>query len=374
MPLDRLGAERAVRVHQGAHRRAHAVDRLRARRRRRASTSRTTQPRRFRADLGVPAATTCASARGPSPAPTTGSRASCAATSRDRVIRAVLIDRNPRDAHARTRSSRWPTALDARRLADRVSRRHAQHDRRDAAAVQERHLPPRRARARTSSSCRCGSRTCSRVMPKGKLLPRAAALHADRSARRSSSPRARSKTRSSPHARRAARAAPPRSDDAPHDAHAADARLFVGIGAGAGRRVDRRLRRSSAAVAKGAPHATIDNLNARIKAWWVMVLVIGLAFLFGKRRRDPAVRCSSRSPRCASSSRSRTRAAPTTARSPPRFFVVLPLQYLLVYIDWYGLYSIFIPVYAFLLLPILEVARAATPSASSSARRRCSGG
>ena len=30
-----------------------------------------------------------------------------------------------------------------------------------------------------------------------------------------------------------------------------------------------------------APHAVIDNLNARINAWWVMVLVIGIAFLFG---------------------------------------------------------------------------------------------
>ena len=35
-------------------------------------------------------------------------------------------------------------------------------------------------------------------------------------------------------------------------------------------------------VAKGQPHAVIDNLNARIKAWWVMVLVISGAFLFGK--------------------------------------------------------------------------------------------
>ena len=32
------------------------------------------------------------------------------------------------------------------------------------------------------------------------------------------------------------------------------------------------------------------------------------------------------------------------------FFVVLPLQYYLVWIDWYGLYSVFIPVYVFLLL------------------------
>ncbi len=32
------------------------------------------------------------------------------------------------------------------------------------------------------------------------------------------------------------------------------------------------------------------------------------------------------------------------------FFVVLPLQYYLIWIDWYGLYSVFIPVYVFLLL------------------------
>jgi phosphatidate cytidylyltransferase len=35
------------------------------------------------------------------------------------------------------------------------------------------------------------------------------------------------------------------------------------------------------------------------------------------------------------------------------FFIALPVQYFLIWIDWYGLYSIFIPVYAFLVLPIL---------------------
>jgi phosphatidate cytidylyltransferase len=34
------------------------------------------------------------------------------------------------------------------------------------------------------------------------------------------------------------------------------------------------------------------------------------------------------------------------------FFVVTPLQYVLVAIDWYGLFSILIPVYAFLFVPI----------------------
>jgi len=34
------------------------------------------------------------------------------------------------------------------------------------------------------------------------------------------------------------------------------------------------------------------------------------------------------------------------------FYLVLPIQYALIWYEWYGLYSIFIPVYAFLLLPI----------------------
>ena len=37
------------------------------------------------------------------------------------------------------------------------------------------------------------------------------------------------------------------------------------------------------------------------------------------------------------------------------FFVIVPVQYTLVWHEWYGLYSIFIPVYAFLLMPILSV-------------------
>jgi phosphatidate cytidylyltransferase len=42
------------------------------------------------------------------------------------------------------------------------------------------------------------------------------------------------------------------------------------------------------------------------------------------------------------------------------FFIVLPVQYYLIWIDWYGLYSIFIPVYAFLFLPIISALRGET--------------
>ena len=38
------------------------------------------------------------------------------------------------------------------------------------------------------------------------------------------------------------------------------------------------------------------------------------------------------------------------------FFLVTPLQYYLVAIEWYGLFSILIPVYAFLLLPVRSAA------------------
>ena len=37
------------------------------------------------------------------------------------------------------------------------------------------------------------------------------------------------------------------------------------------------------------------------------------------------------------------------------FYVVLPWQYWLVYSDWYGMYTLLIPVYAFLLLPMRMV-------------------
>ena len=39
------------------------------------------------------------------------------------------------------------------------------------------------------------------------------------------------------------------------------------------------------------------------------------------------------------------------------FFVVLPLQYYLIYINWYGLFCIFIPTYVFLLVPALIAVR-----------------
>jgi phosphatidate cytidylyltransferase len=108
------------------------------------------------------------------------------------------------------------------------------------------------------------------------------------------------------------------------------------------------------AMAKGMPHSTIDNLNARIKAWWVMVLVIGLAFVFGRPGVIVLFTLISFFALREFLTLTYTRSADYLALAAA-FFVVLPLQYVLVYAGWYGLYTIFVPVYVFLLLPILEV-------------------
>ena len=112
-------------------------------------------------------------------------------------------------------------------------------------------------------------------------------------------------------------------------------------------------------LAPDGPHPVVDNLNSRIRAWWWMVAVLGAAFWFDKagvivlfallsffalreyitlcytRRGDHVVLMLS-------------------------FFLALPVQYALIWIDWYGLYSIYIPVYGFLILPIFAALGADT--------------
>jgi phosphatidate cytidylyltransferase len=105
-------------------------------------------------------------------------------------------------------------------------------------------------------------------------------------------------------------------------------------------------------VAKGEPHGAIDNLNARIRAWWAMVAVIGLAFLFGKEGVIVLFAFVSFFALREFITIAYTRRGDHLALALG-FFFFLPLQYYLVWDEWYGLYSILIPVYAFLALPIV---------------------
>jgi len=103
-------------------------------------------------------------------------------------------------------------------------------------------------------------------------------------------------------------------------------------------------------LARSRPGPVVENLNARIRAWWVMAAVLLVCFLAGKiatlvlygllsflalrefltltptRRGDHLSLCL-----C--------------------FYIAIPLQYFLIGIEWYGLFVMCIPVYGFLLLP-----------------------
>lgn len=94
----------------------------------------------------------------------------------------------------------------------------------------------------------------------------------------------------------------------------------------------------------------IANLNARIRAWWLMCGIsvlaiaigqIGSVVLFALMSFLALRECITLTP---------------TRRGDHEalfwcFFVILPIQYLLVGIQWYGTFAVFIPVYAFLFIP-----------------------
>jgi phosphatidate cytidylyltransferase len=105
-----------------------------------------------------------------------------------------------------------------------------------------------------------------------------------------------------------------------------------------------------------APHAVIDNLNARIKAWWLMVIVIGGALWAGKTGVIVLFVFAS-----FIALREYMSIAPTRRGDHwallLSFFLVVPFQYFLIWMEWYGFYSIFIPAYAFLVIPMMSAAR-----------------
>jgi phosphatidate cytidylyltransferase len=104
---------------------------------------------------------------------------------------------------------------------------------------------------------------------------------------------------------------------------------------------------------RGHPqHPGIANLNARIKAWWVIVGLIGFAFLFGRVGVIVLFGLVSFFALREFITLTPTRRGDHVALAVS-FFLVLPEQYVLVAMGWYGMFSIFIPVYVFLLLPII---------------------
>ena len=101
------------------------------------------------------------------------------------------------------------------------------------------------------------------------------------------------------------------------------------------------------------PSAVLDNLVARIRAWWVMAAVVGLAFLGGRIGVTLLFALISLFALREFITLTPTRRGDYWALVVA-FYVVLPYQYWLVYSDWYGMSAVMIPVYAFLFLPILS--------------------
>jgi phosphatidate cytidylyltransferase len=96
--------------------------------------------------------------------------------------------------------------------------------------------------------------------------------------------------------------------------------------------------------------STISNLNQRIKAWWVMVACIAIAFLFGKDGMTVLFALISFAALREFVTLTHTRRSDHWVLLA-MFLVIIPVQYWLVWTEWYGLFTIFIPVYCFLLMP-----------------------
>src|ERR1017187_2953016 len=102
------------------------------------------------------------------------------------------------------------------------------------------------------------------------------------------------------------------------------------------------------------PNPVLDNLSARIKAWWVMIILLGAAFLAGRHAVVLLFAFVSFAALREFITLTPTHRADHFALFMS-FFVVLPMQYWLIWADWYGFFTILIPVYAFLVLPIVAV-------------------
>jgi len=96
---------------------------------------------------------------------------------------------------------------------------------------------------------------------------------------------------------------------------------------------------------------TIQNLNARVKAWWVMVAVFGLAMFIGAIGSVVLFGLIS-----FLALREFITLTPTKLGDHRTlfwvFFIITPLQYYLVATHRYGLFSLLIPVCAFLFVPL----------------------
>jgi phosphatidate cytidylyltransferase len=108
-------------------------------------------------------------------------------------------------------------------------------------------------------------------------------------------------------------------------------------------------------IAKGQRHKdfrrpVIDNLNAGVRAWWKMIMIFVVSIIVGPHGALVVFAILS-----FMAMREYMTLMPTHRGDHLTlfwsFFVIMPLQYYLLGIEWYGFFAIMIPVLAFIFIP-----------------------
>ena len=106
----------------------------------------------------------------------------------------------------------------------------------------------------------------------------------------------------------------------------------------------------------GENNPVVATFMTRVRSWWAIVILFTLALIAGKIGLLVLTAFASFAALREFLTLTNKRRADHLSLALG-FFVVLPLQYVFIGLDWQGLFSVFIPVYAFLMLPIVSALR-----------------
>jgi phosphatidate cytidylyltransferase len=116
------------------------------------------------------------------------------------------------------------------------------------------------------------------------------------------------------------------------------------------------LAKFCARLDKGHENPVIETFMTRVRSWWAIVILFTLALIAGTGGIIVLFAFASFAALREFLTLTNKRRADHLALALG-FFVVLPLQYLFVGLGWQALYTVFIPVYVFLMLPIVSALR-----------------
>ncbi|MCX4163290.1 MULTISPECIES: phosphatidate cytidylyltransferase [Paraburkholderia] len=103
----------------------------------------------------------------------------------------------------------------------------------------------------------------------------------------------------------------------------------------------------------GGKSTTIANLNQRIRAWWGMIAIMAIAIGLGSGATYIVFAIASYL-----TLREFITLTPTSPSDHTTlfiaFFIAIPVQYILLWVNWYGMFSIFVPVHLFITLSLVS--------------------